>query len=178
MINLDTERMKGFGVYEVDGMQVNYLYGLKDLCDFYFVNKDKPPFILELGTNDGISASLFSNYGIVTTVDLVSKQEAKSNCIDSVYPVIFIISSFRSFFTSLSNSYVPYDLIYIDGDHSYEAVSSDINTAINYLNINGILAGHDYNRMTSGVITAVNEIAEKLNKTVHVFNDSSWAIKL
>lgn len=36
------------------------------------------------------------------------------------------------------------DLIYIDGDHSYEGVKTDLNIALRLVTKNGIICGHDY----------------------------------
>jgi hypothetical protein len=46
MIELNTERMYGMGPCNVDDFQINYLYGLNDLCE-KFLQKDFR--ILELG---------------------------------------------------------------------------------------------------------------------------------
>lgn len=46
------------------------------------------------------------------------------------------------------------DAVFIDGDHSYEAVEADINAWLPKVKSTGILAGHDYD--DSGVHAAVN----------------------
>lgn len=38
-----------------------------------------------------------------------------------------------------------FDFIFIDGDHRYSVVKEDIETYYQYLDTNGIIAGHDYN---------------------------------
>ena len=48
------------------------------------------------------------------------------------------------------------DMIFIDGDHSYEGVSVDIAKAISLLNPSGILCGHDYDIVNwPGTVKAV-----------------------
>ena len=37
-----------------------------------------------------------------------------------------------------------FDMVYVDADHSYEAVTSDLQLSFNKLRDGGILAGHDY----------------------------------
>ncbi len=60
-----------------------------------------------------------------------------------------------------------FDFVYIDADHSYEAVKADIEAWWPKVRMGGVLAGHDYtkphqvNQAHFGVIQAVDEfIAE------------------
>lgn len=72
----------------------------------------------------------------------------------------------------------PLDFIYIDGDHSYEAVLSDINESKKIVKPNGVIAGHDYylvtnsNRKLFGVGRAVEETFREFKNK---FNDW-WVI--
>lgn len=57
-------------------------------------------------------------------------------------------------------AFVPgfFDLIFIDGDHSYEAVKYDIEAALKVLSPGGVLAFHDYDRLADpGVTKAIKE---------------------
>jgi hypothetical protein len=56
------------------------------------------------------------------------------------------------------------DFIYIDGDHTYEAVAADIAGWWPKLKVGGILAGHDYNDQTPGTVQAVDEFSACLEK--------------
>lgn len=64
--------------------------------------------------------------------------------------------------SSLSDGY--FDLIYIDGDHSYEGVMKDISEATEKLKLNGYLVFNDYTFwspgecMQYGIVPAVNEL--------------------
>ena len=50
------------------------------------------------------------------------------------------------------------DFVYIDADHSYEAIRSDINIAFNKVKVGGYILGHDYvSPRFDGVVRAVNE---------------------
>jgi predicted O-methyltransferase YrrM len=57
-----------------------------------------------------------------------------------------------------------FDLIYIDGDHSYAGVKQDTNLAKTKIADNGIIVFNDYimydyiNGMTFGVVRSVNEL--------------------
>ena len=61
------------------------------------------------------------------------------------------------------------DAVFIDADHSYEAVKMDIQNWMPKVRKGGILAGHDYNSAWSGVVRAVNEIFPEAQKI-----DSCW----
>lgn len=61
------------------------------------------------------------------------------------------------------------DFVYLDGLHSYEAVSADIAGWWPLLKSGGIMAGHDFNPIEwSGVVRAVSEFAQAHNLTIHL----------
>ena len=65
--DLYEERMHGYG--GAYNNTQNYLNGLDELCKFH--KMDRNHTVLELGTNDGVSTSLFAYYAKeVTTIDL------------------------------------------------------------------------------------------------------------
>jgi Methyltransferase domain len=49
------------------------------------------------------------------------------------------------------------DLVFIDADHTYEAVRRDIHAWVTRIKPGGTLAGHDYGEHCPGVIQAVDE---------------------
>jgi len=53
------------------------------------------------------------------------------------------------------------DFVYIDGEHTYDAVTQDIADWWPKVKPGGIMAGHDYNETNPGTKQAVNEFAEK-----------------
>lgn len=61
------------------------------------------------------------------------------------------------------------DFCFIDGSHEYEDVKKDIQAYLPKVKKGGILAGHDYDALWSGVIKAVDELLGK----VEVLN-GSW----
>tara|TARA_R110002095_G_scaffold97122_1_gene85019 strand:- start:122 stop:2788 length:2667 start_codon:yes stop_codon:yes gene_type:complete len=77
-----------------------------------------------------------------------------------------------------------FDYVYIDADHSYEAVKRDLKDWYPKVRVGGILAGHDYvvrdsKHVTYGVIQAVDEFVR--NNRLRYFattpeNYSSWLI--
>lgn len=57
-----------------------------------------------------------------------------------------------------------FDLIYIDGDHSYFGVKNDINLSYQKTKPNGFICGHDYvSPRFDGVVRAVNEFCTEKN---------------
>jgi hypothetical protein len=126
-MNLDIERMEGFGEFIVDGYRVNYLFGLKDLCEKYIKNDFS---ILELGVNNGVSTSFFcKNSKSVIAVDL-QKTEKFKKVLSENSNLTFYQMSFSDFFKMNKLSF---DFIYIDGSHRYEDVKEDINNSIKAL---------------------------------------------
>jgi hypothetical protein len=73
-----------------------------------------------------------------------------------------------------------FDLIYIDGDHSYEGVKKDLEIGFRKTKINGFICGHDYTTsMFPDVVRAVDEFCEKYNLQIrYMTNDfcSSYCI--
>ncbi len=79
-----------------------------------------------------------------------------------------------------------FDLVYIDADHTYDAVQADLKAWWPKVKVSGVLAGHDYENWVTdqyvrfGVVKAVDEFVatQKLQHRFHVTQDSprSWLI--
>jgi hypothetical protein len=161
---LNVERMAGGGSQIIDGASVNTLYGLNLLCEKYLTKESN---VLEFGVNDGVSTSLFAEYSNhVTAVDI-----HKTKALDSLLLETQNITFHQIFFEKFKSDDL-FDLIYIDGDHSYESVKKDILISLPLLKNGGVLSGHDFNNQTQGVEKAVNEL---LGTDIELFPDSSWA---
>ena len=176
---LNQERMLGQGDYQVDNYHVNYLYGLDDLCKQYLTPE---MVMLELGCNEGISTNLFAKYvKYIHTIDL-NNTTGINKVTQENSNVKFYNMSFQEFFDlPIHLSATMYDVVYIDGNHDYFSVVTDINNSLIRLKLGGIICGHDYNTDTPGVIKAVGELSQKFkelgyNANINVFSDSSWAI--
>lgn len=64
------------------------------------------------------------------------------------------------FLNNLQDDYL--DMVYIDGDHSYEAVKQDLNLSYLKVKNNGFILGHDYHEQKfNGVFKAVNEFCQE-----------------
>jgi hypothetical protein len=66
-----------------------------------------------------------------------------------------------------------FDMIYIDGDHSYDGVKSDLNLSFLKIKNGGLICGHDYiSSKFEGVVRAVNEFCDDYNlKIKYLTND-------
>jgi glycosyltransferase involved in cell wall biosynthesis len=67
------------------------------------------------------------------------------------------------------------DFVYIDADHSYEGVFSDLCRWITKVRIGGIIGGHDYGHKDfPGVRQAIDEFFRRFGWQVHVEGDGVW----
>ncbi|CAJ1328446.1 unnamed protein product [Effrenium voratum] len=69
------------------------------------------------------------------------------------------------------------DLVFIDGDHSYEAVVEDIRAWRRKLRVGGVLVGHDFTAPQRGVVRAAAEFALRVNATLGLSPDCWWLFK-
>jgi predicted O-methyltransferase YrrM len=167
-MNLEIERMEGYGEYLVDGYRVNYLFGLNELCQKYIKSNFS---ILELGVNNGVSTNLFAKYSkSVVAVDIQKTKKFEKVLLNN-NNVSFHQMRFSDFYRI---NRIKFDFIYIDGSHEYEDVKLDIYNSMKFLKKGGIISGHDYNSSCNGVVEAVNENF----KNIEIFEDSSWLKKI
>ena len=72
------------------------------------------------------------------------------------------------------------DFVYLDSDHKYQSVKSEIEAWYPKVKVGGILAGHDYIERSHieefGVIQAVTEFIEQENLTLHTTDEqfATW----
>ncbi|CAE7374233.1 unnamed protein product [Symbiodinium natans] len=69
------------------------------------------------------------------------------------------------------------DIVYVDGDHSYEGVASDLNAWWPILRDGGAMVGHDYTITWPGVVRAVNEFADVHGLDVNFSAELWWFLK-
>ena len=70
-----------------------------------------------------------------------------------------------------------FDVIFIDGDHSYEQCLLDCRNYWPKLKNNGLFCGHDFNAI-AGVQKAVNEFCQEINITqVYLLPNDVWAFQ-
>lgn len=101
------------------------IYHLFGLCGFHSY--------LELGVYDGLTLNkIYSLSSKTTGVDIV---DIRPNKISSFY-----LGKTDDFFIQNKETY---DMIFIDGDHSFEQVKKDFENSMSILNKHGIIILHD-----------------------------------
>lgn len=73
--------------------------------------------------------------------------------------IIFIKDKSSNVYNTLIDN--KYDYIFIDGEHTYEAVSEDLNNFYSKVKTGGIIAGHDYS--LPGIKDAIFDFRKKIN---------------
>jgi len=166
----------------------NNLNGLLDFVNFYNL-QDKE--IIEIGCYLGVSTELFAMFSKkVTSIDLWGSDLSYNGgeCPQSYWPIIenkartrlqpyknttLVKSSSTEYSKNVNDNSI--DLIYIDGNHSYESVTGDITVWYNKIKKGGIISGHDYNQIE--VKNAVDDFINKHSlKKFKVFGDTSWSV--
>lgn len=65
-------------------------------------------------------------------------------------------------------------LVYIDGDHSFEGVTNDINAWFpKLITGGGVMAFHDYENPAYGVKKAVNNLSRRFGKPIHLLPEDA-----
>jgi len=144
---------------------------------FELIKVVRPMSVLEIGCYRGVSTEVWLLHcARVTAVDpwpdFTIRREFLARC--SHYPHLEMIEGFSpSALSAVADR--TFDLCYIDGDHSYEAVVQDIKACQPLVKPGKFLGGHDYGGDCPGVERAVEEL---LGKPQWRFSDGSWLVKL
>lgn len=134
---------------------------------------------LEIGSYAGESATLFLGFPQIKTLDCVDQWQAAADRLRARFRAEIAAGRCRVHQMSsleFSKQADELDVVYIDGDHSYEAVRADIAAYSGKLSPGGFLSGHDYHAGYRGVIRAVDEWRE--NRPVTVYEDGSWCVRM
>lgn len=70
-----------------------------------------------------------------------------------------------------------FDIVFLDGDHSYQGCSNDIALWWPKVSEEGYLGGHDYGRPEYGVTEAVKEFAEEEGLEVVLGQNYTWWVQ-
>lgn len=166
----------------VTGNGVNWLYGLYELIEDNF---PKDAILTEIGSYSGVSTSLFAcvcshvyaidpwcNYNdIHSSMIFEAEHEFDKRMVD--YPNV---QKIKAKSMDIVNQFPDesLDVVYIDGDHSYESVLNDIQSWMPKICKNGLLCGHDY--IENDIQKALKDVFPS-----HEFKpywDTSWCIKI
>jgi predicted O-methyltransferase YrrM len=168
--NLDTKRMDN----DDSGVMANYLYGLDDFCK-EFINKDSK--ILELGSNNGVSTSLFAYYAKEVIAVDVNKSSKLEEILEKYKNINFLQGWIHDIVPKLENNY--FDVIYIDADHFVTNVINDILVSSPKLKNGGIMSGHDYHEHEKYKKTAYDAVKIIFgDRPIKTYSDSTWAIQI
>jgi SAM-dependent methyltransferase len=156
-----------------DRPSFDLLCGLDDMCVKHLETKNNP-IVLEIGSYNGVSTSLFAFYAKrVVAID--------PQCLDTLKQVVDNHDNIE-YYMDYSMNVVPkfeneaFDLVYVDGFHDYENCMRDIMLTIPKLKKTGNMCGHDYHRDHPGVVAAVNNLLQVgILNSFEVFEDSSWS---
>ena len=161
--------------------------GLQDLCDWIKERNKGEITLIEIGSYVGDSTEVFAkNFKTVYSVDpwetgyddndgaSNSDMDAAENQFDELvkeYPnIIKNKAASLDFINRIEDNSI--DVVYIDGNHQYEAVKKDIIAWLFKVKKGGFICGHDFgNKPHPGVEKAVLETIGKPDMT---FRDTSW----
>ncbi len=114
---------------------------------------------------DGVMGSGDVNGENFHFINLKESFEQLSNRYSSDPKTQVVKSSTIDFLNSISDGYL--DAVYIDADHSYDAVRQDLNLSFLKVKENGLIMGHDYEENEfPGVVQAVAEFCKERNLVV------------
>ena len=163
--------------------------GLNDLVDFINI---KQGIMLEIGSYLGESARIFAeskSFFKIHCLDLwaggYDKSDYASQNMSGVEDVFMkfklefpeLIVSHKNNSSEVESLFKDnyFDFIYIDGNHTYESVESDIKACIPKIKKGGYIAGHDYGYP----LYSVKEVVDKIFLSPDaVFCDTSWVKKI
>ena len=148
-----------------------FLYGFIDMlrcvgqCDNW----------LEIGTHKGESTALVASSGQVKNIVTIDvKDYEKIGLYHEFDNIEFMLGHSDDLVDRFEDE--SFDMIYIDGDHTYEQVCKDIDNYLPKVKNGGFIGGHDYHDGAwPEVVRAVNE---RLESPTMTFQDLSWVKKI
>ena len=154
---------------------VGQLHGLADLISWVKSRPFPVRQVVEVGAYAGASGELFAlNFPAVTSVDKwegwAARAERQFSARIENYPGWQALKMASSD-AAACHPDQSIDLVYIDGDHDYANVKSDILAWRNKIRPGGYIAGHDFGHDMPGVAQAVREL---LGEPMATFRDFSW----
>ena len=156
--------------------------GLMEMI-WYVRHRCKAEVWCEIGSYIGESALIIGSFPFVKKIHCVDKfdvEERKRQFDARIehlrYKVEVHACRSEDFYEKIPKGSL--DVVYIDGDHSYETTMKDLNFAFEAVRDGGFICGHDYVIPEhKGVFKAVNEfVLEKNLGMPQTFKDRSFAV--
>jgi len=146
----------------------NNLYQIRPMISFLKQQNKQNLIGAEIGVAAGLNAkSILSNLDIkkLSLIDTFSCNDwhyshTKRNLSAFKNKVILIKKLSHDAYKDINEKL---DFIYIDGDHTYEAVKQDIENYFPLIKKGGVMGGHDFWAHDLGVVKAVLEFTKKHN---------------
>lgn len=169
----------------------NQHHGLMDMIAH--INASSPTSemrLVEIGCYTGESSSIFcGKFAHVTCIDPFQDGYDRQDSASSWAPMTEVYAEFMKRMHKHKNCRLirkksqdalrdlrgrTFDVVYIDGMHSYDQVTADILGYSDIVREGGFICGHDYCPGWSGVVRAVDECC---GKPEVVFKDNSWLVR-
>lgn len=139
----------------------------------------RPTSVLETGSYRGVSTEFWALHcARVVSIDpspnMAVRRELHARL--AHYPHVRLVET-TSPWVPLPNEF-DFDLVYLDGDHSYNTVHAELETYLPLLRANAWIGGHDYTDTPApgdGVKRAVDQV---LGIPPHRFSDGSWLVNV
>lgn len=159
---------------------VNSLEGLKTLCDEVIKQEWT---IVEVGSFAGVSSDLLARYckklycvdlwGLFPGIE-TDKMEQAEFMFDEVWKAHSNIEPIQGRASEIAKQFRDnsLDMVYIDGDHSYESVKEDILVWMPKVKQGGYIAGHDF------ILLSVQQAVKEILGEVKIYEDTSWAYQI
>lgn len=160
---------------------ITQLTGLIQLADFIFTENPKAEHWIEIGSYIGESSTVFLSFTKLKKLECVDISIESAQILQKKFKTEIansrcVIHHCESEIFAASVPISSVDVVYIDGDHSYDQVKNELLMYHPKLRSEGFLCGHDYNDKWPGVIRAVDEFASERNFEIKIFVDSSWIL--
>lgn len=117
---------------------------------------------------------VYEEMGNVITGHVNNYEKAKKRLKKFSDRVIFIKKKSSDAVSAVPNGL---DFVYIDGNHSYEAVKDDIKNYYPKVRKGGVIGGHDFSSSYIGIAKAVLEFAERNNLKLQGKSIDWWIVK-
>lgn len=140
------------------------------------IEKFRPRSVLEIGAFKGVSTEVFALLcDKVVTIDPLP-EEIHKQFWDRMweYSNVKLIRDYSQN-ALIQLPHAEFDMCYIDGDHSYDAVMRDITLCRPLVKLNGVIAGHDYGHPEEPDVERA--VDDALGVPPWRFRDCSWAVE-